>query len=217
MATTPVQAPPSTGCVTLRGIGWECYERLLEEMEGRHFRHAYRRGNLTMMSPSMAHERDKSRIGRMVETLTEELGIPICTVGSLTVKELVENVGAEADEAYYVAHEETMRDKPEFDPATDPPPDLVIEVDVTSPSLKRLDIYAAIGVPEVWVYDGESLRVHRLSKRGAYRESKKSAAFPFLPMPEFAGWLGKAHETDETTWIRAFRAWVRERWGTTEG
>ncbi|MEX0704656.1 MAG: Uma2 family endonuclease [Planctomycetales bacterium] len=216
MSTATITPPQSAGCVTLRHVGWDFYERFLDETRGQRFRHAYRDGNLSITSPGMAHERSKSRIGRMIETLTEELGIPICTVGSLTLKEVVERVGAEADEAYYVKNELRMRDKPEFDPETDPPPDLLVEVDITSPSLDRLDIYAAIGVPKVWVYDGKSLRVHLLSKRGAYRESKRSDAFPFLPMPEFAAWLEKSRDTDETTWIRAFRQWVRERWGKKE-
>lgn len=86
----------------------------------------------------------------------------------------------------------------------------MIEIDVTSPSLNRMPVYAALGVPEVWVYDGDRLHV-RLRRDGeSYESSESSLSFPNLPMAEFTTWIEKAYETDETAWIRSFRRWVRD-------
>ncbi|MEX0702805.1 MAG: Uma2 family endonuclease [Planctomycetales bacterium] len=211
-ATLPPAATEAPGCVTLYGISWDFYERFLEETRDQRVRHFYDEGVLTIMSPlGLPHEWNKKLIGQMIEALTEELGIPRRSVGALTLKSSPALKGAEPDESYYIAHEPQMRGRRRFDPTRDPPPDLLVEVDITSPSLDRLPIFAALGVPEVWVYDGSELRPYVLRKNGSYRKSKTSRAFPFLPFAEFAAWLRKAEAMDETSWIRAFRAWVREQ------
>jgi hypothetical protein len=96
------------------------------------------------------------------------------------------------------------------DLAIDPPPDLAIEVELTSGLLDKLSVYAALGVPEVWRYDGERLSVLVLGPGGAHVPSGSSAAFPFLPMAEIDRFLRDYDATDDSRWGRAFRAWVRE-------
>jgi len=93
----------------------------------------------------------------------------------------------------------------------DPLPDLALEVDVTHSSLDRLAIYAALGVPEVWRFDGLKLTVHLLGSGGDYAESAQSRAFPFLPMAEVERFLGMRASLSETDLVRQFRAWVRDR------
>jgi len=92
----------------------------------------------------------------------------------------------------------------------DPPPDLGVEIEISRSTLNRMAIYAALRVPEVWRWDGESLSVHLLTARGTYRQSERSKAFPFLPLSEFAEFL-KRTDLSETQLVRKFRMWVRKR------
>jgi Uma2 family endonuclease len=162
-----------------------------------------------MLSPSREHERLKRFIGRMIEVATEELNIPISSASSTTLKAEWKDRGLEADESYYLANEARVRGRDEIDLRVDPPPDLAVEVDISSSSLDQLSIYADLGVPEVWLYDGAALKVHQLQSDGTYTRQTRSPSLPFLPLEQLEGFLARRNETDETTWVRAFRAWVK--------
>ena len=105
------------------------------------------------------------------------------------------------------------RGKRELDLSVDPPPDLAIEVDISRSSIDKLGIYAEMGVPEVWLYDGESLHVRRLQPSGVYLERDASDTFPFLDLKELERSLKRFDELGETAWIRSFRQWVRQQYG----
>lgn len=195
--------------VLLSGISWATFESLLADTRNHGTRFTYDRGYLEMMSPSREHERLKRYIGRMIETMTEELEIPISSASSTTLKAEWEERGLEADESYYIANESRVRGRDEIDLRVDPPPDLAIEVDISSSSLDQLSIYADLGVPEVWLYDGATLKVYQRQSDGTYAQQTRSPAFPFLPLEGIEGFLARRNETDETTWIRSFRAWVK--------
>jgi len=200
----------AAGQVLLYGVEWSTYEKLRADVGNRGLRMTYDQGELEIMSPSRDHEHVKKLIGRMIEAMTEELGIPISSGGSTTMKSELKKKGLEPDECYYIANEERMRGKDTFDVLIDPPPDLAVEVDVTSSSIDRMPLYAALGVPEVWRYDGTSLQVELLQTGGEYARQTQSGAFPFLPIEEFQRFLERRNETDETSWIRSFRSWVRQ-------
>ncbi len=199
-----------SGCAILHNVSWEFYECFLQEFDERRIPHSFVSGELRIMAPSPRHESTKKWFAQLVETLTDELELPRRSLGSMTIKLDLDEKGAESDECYLIANAPALIGRVDYDLKTDPPPDLVIEIDVTSPSLNRLPVYAAFGVPEVWVYDGKSLRVGLLRDDGTYAVSETSRSFPTLPLQDFAGWINKAWETDETTWIRNFRQWVRE-------
>lgn len=209
--TLPAAAPPPPP-VVLSDMSWNFYEQFLTEIGDRHVAHSFVDGVLTIMSPAARHERSKKRLAQLVEALTDELDLPRNSLGSMTMKLDPTKRGAEPDECYLIANAHALDGREDDILGEDPPPDLVIEIDMTSPSLNRLPVYAALGVPEVWVYDGRSLTVKTLcgDVPETYVESETSTSFPTLPLTEFAGWIEKAHETDESTWIRAFRKWVRE-------
>jgi Uma2 family endonuclease len=195
--------------ILLSGISWATFESLAAESRAHGTRFTYDRGYLEMMSPSREHERLKHLIGRIIEVATEELKIPISGAGSTTLKAQWEDRGLEADESYYIANEAQVRGRDEIDLRVDPPPDLAIEVDISSSSIDQLSIYADLGVPEVWLYDGARLKVHQLQSDGTYAQQTQSRSLPFLPLDQIEGFLARRNETDETTWIRAFRAWVK--------
>ena len=161
------------------------------------------------MSPSSEHEWLGRLIGRMIETYTEELGIPIRSGGSTTLKSELKQQGLEPDECYYVANESAVRGLDEIDLDVNPPPDLAIEIDISSSSLDKLSIYAALGVPEVWMCDGAHLRIYRLQGDGNYAPQDLSPTFPALPPETILDFLARRNNTDETSWIKSFREWVR--------
>jgi len=205
-------APPMGSCVVWHDVTWGFYEDYLREFRDRRCPHSYVNGELRITSPSSRHENPKRRIGRLVETLTEELDLWCISLGSTTLKRAFKDRGAEPDECYLIANAQKVQDVDNYDLETDPPPDLVVEIDVTAPSLNRLPVYATLGVPEVWVYDGETLQVGLRRDDDSYESSETSATCPTLPLREFAGWIDKGYETqNETAWIRGFREWVREK------
>ena len=202
---------PTVEIIHLSGISWETYETLLEELSDRRLRLTYNRGNLEIMAPSPEHERFKKVAGRFVETLAEELDIRIEPLGSTTFKR-PKLSGAEPDECFYIYNIDAVRGKKRLDLNEDPAPDLVVEIDVTSSSYNRLQVYADLGVAEVWIYNGESLVIQQL-QNGTYITSQTSQFFPDLPIPDIAGFLQQAETTDYLELVKAFRNWLRSKMG----
>jgi Uma2 family endonuclease len=161
------------------------------------------------MSPSKVHEHIKRLIGRMVEAFTEELNIDIQSASSTTFKREDLARGFEPDECYYIAHAEVVRGKDDIDMTVDPPPDLVIEVDISRSSLNKFGMYRALGIPEVWRYDGEALRLYVLHD-GDYVEVQQSTVLPQLSSDHLRSFLNQRSSLGETQLMRQFRAWVRE-------
>jgi Uma2 family endonuclease len=201
---------PAEQRVILDNVSWATYVRLCDETGPCRGRMAYDQGTLEIMSPSLPHEGVKRLIGRMLEAYTLELGIEIRSVSSTTFQREDLRRGFEADESYYVEHAETVCGKEEIDLTIDPPPDLVIEVDISRNAMRKAGIYRALGVPEVWRHDGESLQVFLRSGDDQYVESAVSRAFPNLPLGELTRFLDLRHTLSETRLIRAFLQWVRE-------
>jgi Uma2 family endonuclease len=209
MVATPLA--PSTELIHLSGISWQTYETLLKELSDRRLRLTYNRGNLEIMAPSPEHELGKTLMGRFVETLAEESEIQIYPLGSTTFKR-PELSGAEPDECFYIRRIGAVQGKKRLDLNEDPAPDLVVEIDVTRSSQNRLQVYADLGVAEVWVYDGESLVIQQL-QNGMYITSQTSQFFPNIPVPEIAGFLQQARTADYLALVKAFRGWVRSQMG----
>ena len=208
MATTsPLTAEPR---FLLNGVSWQFYETCLAEIGDRRVRLTYHRGNIEMMSPSEEHERFKYLLARLLELFTFELGIPIRGVGSTTWRRQEADAGLEPDECYYIEHEPQVRGKREVDLAVDPPPDLALEIEITRSALDRMAIYAALGVPEVWRFDGHKLSIHELGTDGSYHPRGRSRNLPALAPQDLVRFLTTANDTDETTWLRSFQQWVRE-------
>ncbi len=190
-------------------VGWAGYQSLLKMVENRRVRVTYDRGNVELIAPLSIHERYKSLIGRMIETITEELDIRVVAVGSTTFQSEVLDKGLEPDECFYFTNAGRVQDWNRVDLETDPPPDLVVEVDITASSLDRLGIYAALRVPEIWRFDGVSLSVLLLQGDGKYVASQSSAVLPFVPMKELERFLVSYEPGNDTRWGRSFREWVR--------
>jgi Uma2 family endonuclease len=208
--TATLLAPP-TELIHLSGIRWQTYETLLEELSDRRLRLTYNRGNLEIMAPSAEHEFGKEVLGRFVETLAEELEVKIYPLGSTTFKR-PELSGAEPDKCFYIRNINAVRGKRRLDPTKDPVPDLIIEIDITSSSNHRLQVYADLGVAEVWVYNGSSLVIKQL-QTGIYINSQTSQFFVNLPILAIADFLQQAETMDYLELVKSFRCWVRNQIG----
>lgn len=196
----------------LSHIGWEGYETMLTLVGERGIRITYNRGDLELMSPSREHDELANLLGRIVETVTEELRIPCRAAGATTWRKKAKDRGLEADECYYIASFPLVRGRRgKVDLSVEPPPDLAIEIEISRSALDRMSIYAALGVPEVWRFDGKSLRVAQLQADGTYIEVSASPSLPFLPLHEVVRWVHLAEEIeDHSEWGRLFREWVRQ-------
>jgi Uma2 family endonuclease len=201
---------PIAQCMLLENVSWETYERLLEEIGERPIHLTYDRGSLEFMTLSLGHEGYSCLLARFVDVLTEELNLPMKSRGSVTMKREDLKRGLESDHCFWIANEALMRGKHKYDPYSDPPPDLALEIDVSRSSIPRMPIYASLGIPEVWRHHADSLDVYALTSGGEYKRRKRSLAFPFLPFAELMQFLKDSETQDETSLIRSFRKWVRE-------
>ena len=201
--------PESPQHLLLDGISWEFYERLLEELNDRPIQVTFDSGSLEIMRPVMAHEKWKTRIGRMIEVIAMELDIETEPLGQTTFKREDLEKGFEPDECYYIQHAEAVRGKDRLDLTIDPPPDLAVEVDITSWSIPRQPIYAALGMPELWRFENRRLIVLHLGASAQYARATTSLAFPFLPLAEFEKFLLRLENESQTKVLREFRDWVK--------
>ena len=213
--TTPrTEAPPipdGLGPVLLFGVPWALYERMVEEIAHRHARFTYDRGTLQIMSPSPEHESESHCLDHLILILAEELDLPVAAFGSMTHKRADLEKGMEPDQCYYFNNLDRVVGMRRLDLDVDPVPDLAIEVEVTRSLVDRIAIYAALGIPELWRFDGRALHVLLLGPEGTYANADRSPRFPMFAPEELAGWVARAGEVDHIRWRREFRPWVRER------
>ena len=204
-----ISVPPGHR-VLLHDVSWQEFEAILEELgEARATRIAYSTGTLEIRMPLPEHEVNKEIIGDMVKILMEELEIDRQCFGSTTFKRKDMAQGIEPDQSFYIQNYALMIGKKRIDLTVDPPPDLAIEVDVTSKT--QLDAYETLGVPELWRYENGKLQINVLQD-GKYIESEVSPTFPNLPIVEaISQFVQQSITMGESPTLRAFRKWVREQ------
>jgi Uma2 family endonuclease len=209
MATVLHPPEQTTQRVILRHVSWETYERLLVEHEQCSSpRFTYDRGVLEIMSPSSKHERLNRSIATIGEVIAEELHIELDNAGSTTFKREDLARGFEPDSCFYVQNVERVRERDHIDLTVDPPPALVIEIDISRSSLDRFPIFANIGVPEVWRYDGTRLTIFTL-RAGTYQGVTTSAVFPGVTSQIISQFMTESKTMPHTAWLRRMRRQAR--------
>lgn len=196
--------------VVLREIPWQLFEEILNELgESRSSRIAYSKGTLEIMSPLPEHEVVKGIISDLVKILLEELLLDCESFGSTTFKLQDMERGIEPDESFYIQNHVQMIGKERLDLSIDPPPDLVIEIDVTSKT--QLDVYEVLRVPELWLFENGCLRIYVLLQ-GKYIQSNISPTFPNLPIIEaIPRSVKQARSIGRSPALLTFRQWVKEQ------
>jgi Uma2 family endonuclease len=211
LAFNQIVIPPGRNLL-LKDIDWSTLEELLEELgETRAARISYSRGMLEVMVPLAQHEEGKEIIGDLVKIILEEMNIEFRALGSTTFKNEQMAQAIEADACFYIQHEAVVRGKKRIDLTVDPPPDLAIEIDISSRT--RFDNYEKLGVPELWRYDGEHLEINVL-QNGRYVTSATSIHFPQFPLVEaIPQYVKQSQSVGRNATMKAFRAWVRSQLG----
>jgi Uma2 family endonuclease len=194
--------------IVLEDATWELYEQLLRDIGDRPIRINYDQGRLEMMSPLPEHEEVKVLVHDLIKALALELNLEMKSLGSTTFRRKDKAKGLEPDECFYFKHEKRMRGRKRLNLKKDPPPELVVEVDITHRSVDREAIYAGLGVPEIWRWDGTKLECLELAA-GAYRLRAKSLVFPFLAPADLTRFIRMRTRTGETAIVRKFREWIR--------
>ena len=204
-----IHVPPGQR-VLFSDVTWQELETILEELgEHRAARIAYDRGILEIMAPLPEHEYGKEIIGDLVKALLEELDIEFISLGSTTFKNQAMAQGIEPDQCFYIKNESRIRGKKRLDLTVDSPPDLALEVDVTSRT--HPNIYEALKVPELWHFDKGKLQINVL-QNGHYIESQESLNFPRLPLVEaIPQYLEQSKTAGRNATLKAFRLWVQQQ------
>lgn len=202
---------PQSGTMLRHNISWQEFEEILAKLgDNRSTRVAYDRGDLEIMTPLPEHESYKEIIGDLIKDLADELELDYESFGSTTWKKEATLAGSEPDNCFYFENERAVRGRLDIDLAQDPPPDLVLEIDITSKSLDRLPIYARLGVPEIWRYDRGILKIYHL-RAGQYQETDFSLAFPSIPIQEIPNFIVKNIAIGRRKLRQKFRVWVRQK------
>lgn len=209
--TVPVpHRPRGYGPVVIAGIRWQTYQSLLDDLGDRRIRLTYDRGNLEIMAPQFRHESYSGVLGQLVKALASAAKVRVKSAWSTTFRREDLERGLEPDRCFYIRNLQAVLGKLEIDLAVDPPPDLAIEIDIMSSCLDRLGIYAALGVPEVWRFDGQHFEVLLRRDATGYDPATASPTFPTLPIAEVAALLEAVVALDDETQERRVRAWVRK-------
>lgn len=216
MATVERAALIGERRLLLSGISWKLYEQLRANEENWHVRMAFDRGRLELMSPSSDHESIKGLIGQMIEAFTAEMRIPRRSLGSTTWKRRELGKGCEADECYYILNHHRVCRRRHVDLSVDPPPDLVIETEISRSAVSRMRIYGALGVPEIWRWRRTGLTAYSLGEDGKYAPREFSLNLPMLRVKDLEPFLDFELAADEAAWICNFMDWVRQRYKRSE-
>ncbi|MCI0489826.1 MAG: Uma2 family endonuclease [Blastocatellia bacterium] len=196
--------------VILRGVSWATYESLLADRVSSSSPHfTYDRGVLEIMSPSTKHERLNRRIATLVEVIAEEWEIELDNLGSNTFKREDLHRGFEPDTCFYIQNVNRIIDKEQIDLKSDPPPDLVIEIDISHSSLDKMPVYAAIGVPEIWRWEGNQMAIYILAD-GEYLSAERSAALPRVSAAVITGFIEESQHQKRPRWLKGVREWARQ-------
>jgi Uma2 family endonuclease len=197
--------------MALGNVSWETYERLLlDHLDASSPRFTYDEGTLEIMSPSQEHEELKQVMTAVADVILEEWELEFRNLGSTTFRRRDLKKGTEPDSCFYIQNVERIRGRRELELGVDPPPDLVIEIEITSPVVNKLPIYARLGVPEIWRYDGRRASILRLRGDG-YEPSEQSGVLPPLTQSVLSDLIERSKTLTTLVWRRMVRNWAREQ------
>jgi Uma2 family endonuclease len=207
-----IERLPAGALLRLQNVAWDDYEHLLTQMESYHPGHrlSYDCGRLIIVSPSAEHELYKEFAHILIFILSEEGGLTIQTAGATTFKDKLLKKGLEPDTCVYVQNALRVIGKRRLKIGVDPPPDVAVEIDMSSDSIDKLPIYASMGVPEIWRYDGKVAHFYKLAGEN-YEVIRESIAFPGFNAQVFAQYLEQSLIEGQTAAAKAFRQMLRSR------
>ena len=198
--------------VTISDISWEQYEQLLTRTgDTRSYRLTYDQGNLEITMPSEAHEILIRLMDWIISTLCEELELNLKTIGSTTLKAQPLATSPEPDNGYYIQNEPQVRDRA-VDLSQDPPPDLVVEINISNTDNNKKTIYQTLKVPEFWTYSGKTQRLKfYVLRSNQYQLVNTSPTLPIMQPMTLQAFVEACKQTGEITAKQQFRTWVKQQ------
>ncbi len=194
--------------VVIHGVSWDSYLQIINALpQARSSRLTYDDGTLEITMPLEDHEFSGRLIERFILTLVELMGMRIKTMGSTTMNYPHLKQGAEPDNAYYIQNQPLVKGR-NVNFSQDPPPDLVVEVDITHTDIEKNKFYANIGVQEFWRFNGQVWLIYQL-QNGSYIEVTASPTFPKVPKERLYAFLEQAKD-DEIAAVQSLRTWFAE-------
>lgn len=196
--------------IQISGVNWECYVALMQELgDTRSTRIAYANGVLEIRMPSQQHESINRVLAAIALTLAEELGFEFNDLGSMTLNQPTLSKGLEPDSCFYIQNAQAGQGLDTLI-SNDLPPDLALEIDIAHRSDTKLSIYQALGVPEVWLYQRDQLKIKHLTQ-GKYVDALTSQAFPSISASQINQWLEIRRTGTDLTVVRSVRQFCRNR------
>ena len=196
--------------ILLNDISWNEYEMFLKDFEERAgWRLAYNRGKLEIMPPTFEHDYYSFSFHDFIRAFCDEFDITLEGAGSTTFRRQFLEKGVEPDECFYIQSAEKIIGK-KYSPKEYPMPDIAVEIDVTTESLDKFPIYAALEIAEVWIYDGETVSFYQLVGKN-YRQISHSRALPLLVAKKLTEFLETSKTKGQTAALKSFRKWLGEQ------
>ncbi|MGF1496125.1 MAG: Uma2 family endonuclease [Elainellaceae cyanobacterium] len=203
----PIAQPIGERRVLFRNLDWQRYQMIRQAIGDRRVaRLTYDQGLLEITMPLEDHEFAVRLIELFIRVLVLEMGMKLKTMGSTTLDREGLDRSAEPDNAYYIQNQAIVAGR-RVDLTQDPPPDLVVEIDITHTDINKPQLYASMGVPEFWRYNGETWQIYQLREQG-YEEVETSPTFPLVPKTKLYEFLAQARQ-DEVEAELSLRNWVR--------
>ena len=171
---------------------------------------AYNTGKLEIMTPLPEHEFLIDALADAVKDIGDEFDLNYVSYRSTTWRKQLKQVGVEPDDCFYIQNEPVIRGRSDISLDKDPPPDLVLEIDLTSKSLNRFPIYARLGVPEIWRYDEGSLAVYELGDNQTYQKRETSVALPGVPVGDLLRLIEQSRPQGKRATRKAIREWAMQ-------
>ncbi len=210
-ATGSCRLAPGEQRFVMEGIDWPTFTKIAEALAERHFRLSFDGWSLELMTTSSTHGTCSRLLAFLLAILIRETGQSRRCCGDMTCSREDIERGLQPDECFYIVNAPRVLGRDRLDLNIDPPPDLAIEVDLTTDARRRLGIYAALGVPEVWRFDGDTVIIHGLAADGQYAIVEQSRYFSFLAGGDLARFLALRNQVDENILEDQFRTWVRQQ------
>ena len=193
-----------------RNLTWKDYLAVLSAIgDDRAAKLTYDQGRLEITMPLQAHEFASEMIALFIRILVEELEMELKSIGSTTLSYPDLDRGAEPDKGFYIQNQPVVAGR-DIDFEKDPPPDLVVEIDITNTDIDKLTLYAAMGIPEFWRFDGKTLRIYMLQNE-SYTETVTSSAFSTIPNGKLSEFLTESKQS-EVRASRNLRKWIQENY-----
>lgn len=196
--------------IVLHGIPWATYECLVDTIDSPGTRLTYDNGDLEIMPPTPNHEEPIRALNTLVEIITAEWNWDTTSLGASTIRLPEALRGFEPDSCYHLVNVAHLPSTETLNLAVNPP-DLAVEVNLTIPSLKKLPMYAQVGVRELWRFTpiGGGLTLFVLSG-STYEEREASIVLAPLTREIVRTLLAERFTLGRAAWTRRLRAWAQE-------